>query len=59
MKELLVSLDITTTSHVYVEAETEEEAKKMALKKFDNDPWYYISHPDSYLDCAVIEVVEP
>lgn len=58
MKEYAVYFDITVSSTVYVEAESEEEAKKIASKKVANDPYYYAYNCDAYVDHGVVDVDE-
>ena len=41
MKTYCVEVDITMSRNVYVDAESEEEAKQMVLKNITAEPEYY------------------
>lgn len=52
-----VDIDITMSCRVYVEAENEEEAKKLAKEKVNNDPYYYArSSSACYVGSDVVDV---
>lgn len=58
-KEYAVDIDITMSCRVYVEAESEEEAKKLAYEKVNNDPYYYARRANSsYVGHEVIDVLD-
>ena len=43
-KEFCVSVDITMSCNVYVDAESEEEAKAIALNYVTDDTGYYLKY---------------
>lgn len=55
-KEFQVSIDITVSKVIYVDAESEEQASQMAIKKVRDDPYYYARTADSYVGAKVIDV---
>ena len=57
MKDYLVELDVTMSVRVYVEANSEEHAKKLALSKIKTDTLYHIRNGD-YVDSEVTDVIE-
>jgi hypothetical protein len=54
-KEYAVDIDITMSCRVYVEAESEEEAKKLAYEKVDSDPYYYARRAANYVSHVVFD----
>lgn len=58
MKKYDVNLDITVSLMIEVEAETQEQAERVALDKFDREQQYHLSHCDSILEREVTEVSE-
>ena len=54
-KEYAVDIDITMSCRVYVEAESEEEAKNLANEKVNNDPYYYARRATNYVSHDVID----
>ena len=58
MKKYDVNLDITVSLMSEVEAETQEQAERVALDKFDREQQYHLSHYDSILEREVTEVNE-
>lgn len=57
-KEYAVDIDITMSCRVYVGAENEEEAKKLANEKVNDDPYYYARLATNYVGHEVIEIIE-
>ena len=51
-------MDLTVTVTVEVEAETPEQAERLAMDKVDNDNGYYVRKYDSLLEREVTEVHE-
>lgn len=41
MKEFMVEMDVTFSARMYIEADNEETAKKIALAKMKQDPRYH------------------
>lgn len=54
--EYSVSLDITFSKTIYVEAENKEEAKRLAMKKVRDEPFYYARTADAYVGAKVVDV---
>lgn len=58
MKEYCVSVDITMATHLYVEAENEEEAKRMVEEKIKKSPFYYASKADAHVGSEIVDVID-
>lgn len=56
MTEFTVSIDITLSKNIYVEAENEEQAKAIAIKKVRDEPYYYARTADAYVGAKVVDV---
>lgn len=54
--EFSVSIDIVVSKTIYVEAENEEQAKQLAIKKVRDEPFYYARTADAYVGAKVIDV---
>lgn len=57
-KTYYVDMDATFSAHVWVEAETEEEARKIALDKMSQDPHYRIARNGCFLCAEVTDCFE-
>ena len=57
-KRYAVDMDITVSNRVYVEAESEEEAMRLAKKEVDSDPYHYAWNCDAYVSSKVIDANE-
>ena len=57
MKEYLVELDVTMSVRMYVDANNEEQAKKLALSKIKTDTLYQI-RKGCYVDSQVTDIIE-
>lgn len=57
-KQYRVSVDITMSKDIYVDAENEEEAKKKAEKDVEKNPYYYAGSADSFVNCEVTDIME-
>lgn len=55
-KEFQVFVDITVSKVIYVDAESEEQAKAIAIKKVRDEPYYYARTADSYVGAKVVDV---
>lgn len=55
MKDYFIYADMTITIHEVVSAENEEQAKKIALEKFKNEPFHYAKKCDA---CTNIEITD-
>ena len=58
MKSYRVFIDITIATQVCVEAESEQEAKKLAMEKYNKDPYYYANNAGSLVDAGVVDIDE-
>jgi hypothetical protein len=56
-KEYCVDLDLTVGVRVWVDAESEEDARNMAMNKVDANHQVYLKS-GIYLDCEVSDIVE-
>ena len=54
--EFQVFVDITVSKTIYVEAESEEQAKAIAIKKVRDEPYYYARTADAYVGAKVVDV---
>ena len=54
-KEFCVSVDITMSCNVYVDAESEEEAKAIALNYVTDDTGYYLRN-GAMVNSEVVDV---
>jgi hypothetical protein len=54
-KEYAVSMDVTMSCIVYVNAENEDDAKAIARNYVDDNPSYY-AHNGAYVNCEVTDV---
>ena len=57
MKGYAVDVDLTVSRRIYVEAENEEQARKIAFNKIAEEPYYYIDNA-TYVGHKVIDVNE-
>lgn len=58
MKKYEVTLDVTWTGEIEVEAETEEEAKEIAVRRFQREPNWHMRHFSQLSMPEVYEVEE-
>ena len=56
LTEFSVSIDIVVSKTIYVEAESEEQAKAIAIKKVSDEPFYYARTADAYVGAKVVDV---
>ena len=56
LTEFSVSIDIVVSKTIYVEAESEEQAKAVAIKKVRDEPFYYARTADAYVGAKVVDV---
>ena len=56
LTEFSVSIDIVVSKTIYVEAESEEQAKAVAIKKVRDEPYYYARTADAYVGAKVVDV---
>lgn len=49
-KTYYVDMDVTFSAHVWVQAETEEEARQIALDKVSQDPHYRVARNGCFVD---------
>lgn len=55
-KEFSVSIDITMSKTIHVDAESEEQASQIAIKKVRDEPYYYARSADAFVGAKVIDV---
>lgn len=58
LKEYRVSVDITMSKDLYIYAENEEDAKKMAEENVEENSYYYAGSADSFVCCEVTDIME-
>ena len=58
MKNYAVSVDITMSKTIYIDAENEESAKTIANNWIADNPYYYAKSADCYVSCEVIDINE-
>ncbi|MBR5395783.1 MAG: hypothetical protein IK144_12005 [Bacteroidaceae bacterium] len=58
MKQFAIDVDFRVTKRIYVDAETAEQAEKLAKEKLDSNPYQYCTTPDSCTDFDIYEVSE-
>lgn len=56
-KEYAVSMDVTMSCIIYVNAENEDDAKAIARNYVDDNPSYY-AHNGAYVNCEITDVEE-
>lgn len=57
MKTYQVDLDVTMSLVKFIEANNEEEAKKIALEMIEKDPYYHIRQ-GAYVDSVITDIIE-
>ena len=57
MKEYAVEIDITVSKRIYVEAESEEQAKEIVREKMKY-PHYYYSKADAFVNYEITDINE-
>lgn len=57
-KQFAIDVDFRVTKRIYVDAENEEQAEKLAKEKLDSNPYQYCTTPDSCTDYDICEVSE-
>lgn len=58
MKSYAVSVDITMSKTIYVDAKDEESAKTIAKNWIADDPYHYAKNADSYVSSEVVDIYE-
>lgn len=58
LKQYRVSVDITMSKDLYIYAENEEEAKKMAEECVEKNSYYYACSADSFVNCEATDIME-
>lgn len=56
-KKYKVSIDITMSTSIYVDAENEEKAKQKAIEDVKKDPYFHVNSADSCVNCVVTNIV--
>lgn len=55
-KKFAIDIDFRVTKRIYVDAENEEQAEKLAKEKLDTNPYQYCTDPDCCTDYEIFEV---
>lgn len=58
MKSFIVSVDITMSKTIFVEAKDEESAKTLVNNWIADDPYYYAKSADNYISSEIVDVNE-
>ena len=58
MKDYFIYADLTMIASEVVKAENEEEAKKIALERFNKEPYYYASKACACVNVEITDVTE-
>lgn len=58
MKSYNVFMDITISKSISIEANSEEEAMKIAEERVNKEPYYYAGCADSYVSSEIIDIYE-
>lgn len=56
MAQFTIEYDITMSGCLDVEANTEEEAKQIALKKLNDEPYYFAGRPTAYVKTEITDI---
>lgn len=57
-KKFYVDVDITMSKRIYVDAENEEEARKIANESVKKEAFYYARHADAYVFHEITDIYE-
>lgn len=58
MKQYAVDMDVTVSLTINVDADSEDQARQLAMEKFDREQMFHLSHCDSVLERQVTGVNE-
>ena len=58
MRHFQVDIDFTVTKHLYIDAESEEQAQEIVKQKLDDNPYDYCLQPDACVDYNITDVSE-
>lgn len=58
MKSYNVFMDITISKSISIEANSEEEAMKIAEERVKNNPYDYARKADGYVSCEIYDIYE-
>jgi hypothetical protein len=56
MANFTIDYDITMSGCIDVEANTEEEARQIALKKLKNDPYYFARRATHHVNTKITDI---
>jgi len=56
MKVYTIDYDITMSGCLDVEANTEEEARQIALKKLNNEPYYFAGRATAHVNTEITDI---
>jgi hypothetical protein len=54
-KTYYVDMDVTFSAHMWIDAETEEDARRIALDRMSQDPHFRIARNGCFLDAEVTD----
>lgn len=57
-KKFFIDVDITMSKRIYVDAENEEDARKIANESVKKEAFYYARHADAYVSHEITDVDE-
>lgn len=57
MATYYVDMDVTFSTHMWVDADTEEQAREMALAMMEKDPYYHTRNR-CHLDTKITDIYE-
>ena len=56
MKTYTIDYDITMSGSLELEANTEEEAKQIALKKLSDEPYYFAKRATAHVNTEITDI---
>lgn len=58
MKQFTINYDITMSGCLDIEANSEEEAKQIALKKLSDEPYYFAGRATAHVKTEITDVYQ-
>ena len=56
MKNFTIDYDITMSGYLDIEANSEEEARQIALAMLKNDPYYFANRATHHVDTDITDI---
>jgi hypothetical protein len=56
MKNFIIDYDITMSGCLDVEANSEEEARQIALKKLNDEPYYFAGRATAHVNTEITDI---